>query len=163
MSKSVDHTYADMMVESLRKKKSILSKLYSNTEEQEELLKSDDMNVDRFTEITEEKGKRIDELNDLDSGFDNLYRKLEQELTVNRGAYHNEIEEMKSLINEITDLSTKIQVVEKRNYERFQNYMKGEREKLKVANASQQTAMSYAKNMSGSHKPGNSYFVNETK
>ncbi len=163
MSKSVDHTYADMMVESLRKKKSILFQLYSNTEEQEELLKSDDMDVDRFTEITEEKGKYIDEMNSLDSGFDNLYHKLEKELALNRGSYLDEIEQMKKLINEITDISTKIQVVEKRNYERFQNYMKGEREKLKAANASQQTAMSYAKNMSGSHKPGNSYFVNETK
>ncbi len=162
-SESNNHSYADMMVNSLIKKKETLLRLYEGTREQERLLKSDEMDVDRFSEITDEKGNDIEELNNLDAGFDNLYRKLEQELKQNKSQYLSEIEQMKSLITEVTDISSKIQVIEKNNYERFQLYMKNEREKLRKSNMSQQTAKNYAQNMLGSHKEGNSYFVNETK
>ena len=160
---SDDRTYVDMMVESLQKKKKVLTSLYELTREQETLLKDEEMDVDRFSEITEAKGQDIEELDSLDAGFDGLYRKLEQELTKNRGAYEAEITHMKALISDITTISSRIQALEKKNYEMFQIYMKNERMKLRRLNTSQKTAQNYAKNMSGSHRPENSYFVNETK
>lgn len=158
-----NQAYVSMMAESLRKKVRILEELYALTQQQESLLKSDGMDVDEFSDTTEKKGASIEELNQLDAGFDTLYRNLESEITGNRDAYADDIRQMKELISRITDLSTKIQVLEKKNYDQFQLYMKGEREKLKKANLSQQTAKTYAKNMAGAHKEGNSYFLNETK
>ena len=156
-------TYISMMADSLRRKKTVLTKLYEQTKEQESLLVDGAMDVDRFEELLEEKGSGIDELNRIDEGFDSLYKKLEQELLTNRGAYQKEIEEMKGLITEVTELGTQIQMMERRNHERFGQYISKEREKLRAANRSQQTAMNYVQNMADTHKPGNSYFVNEKK
>lgn len=155
--------YASMMVDSLQKKCVILVTLYDLTVNQEKLLKDSEMDADEFAIITEKKGSFIEELNSLDSGFDSLYKKLEIELTGNQSKYAAEISQMKELISRITDLSTRVQILEKKNYEKFQLYMKEERTRLKNANASQQTASTYARNMVGSHREGNSYFVNETK
>ena len=156
--------YVSMMTDSLQKKKDILTVLYEQTKEQETLLLADgQMDVDRFEELLEEKGKGIDELNSLDNGFDNLFKKLGQELTINRGAYEKEILHMKGLIGDITELSTGITVLEKRNHDRFAGYIADERKRFREASKSQQTAASYAQSMSGYHKPGTSYFVNEKK
>ena len=155
--------YVSMMTDSLQKKKDILTDLYEQTKEQESLLSDGKMDVDRFEALIEEKGRGIDELNSLDNGFDSLFKKLGQELTVNRGAYEKEIIRMKGLISDITELSSGITVLEKRNHDRFAAYISDERRKLRDANRIQQTAVTYAQNMSGYHKPGSSYFVNETK
>ncbi|MEE3466903.1 MAG: flagellar export chaperone FlgN [Eubacterium sp.] len=164
MSKTSENdTYISMMVKALQKKKTVLSSLYEQTKEQEQLLSEGQMDVDRFEDLLEEKGVGIGELNQIDAGFDSLYKKLEDELLVNQGLYQTEIGLMKELIQDITELGTQIQVLEKRNYERFQQYISGERGKLRAANRSQQTATTYASNMAGSHREGNSYFLNEVK
>ncbi len=56
-----------------------------------------------------------------------------------------------------------MQVLEKKNHERFKQYVSDERLRLREASKQQQTVQTYAQNMVGAHKPGNSYFVNETK
>ena len=81
----------------------------------------------------------------------------------NQSMYGSEIDQMKSLIKEITGLSNDIQIIEKRNHERFGRYVSEERQKIRSANMCSQTAMTYVQNMAGYHKPGDSYFVNETK
>ena len=163
MTESNNRVYIGMMRDSLKTKKEILIRLLDRTKEQEELLSSEDMDVERFEELLEEKGDGIDELNRMDEGFDSLFKKLEQELKANRSEYEDEIKEMKKLIGDITDLSTKIQMTEKRNNEKFQKFLTDERKKIREGNKSQQTAMTYLQNMGGYHKPGDSYFVNETK
>ncbi|MBQ6537887.1 MAG: flagellar export chaperone FlgN [Eubacterium sp.] len=155
--------YAGMMTDSLKKKKEILQKLLAHTEEQEALLSSEEMDVDRFEALLDEKGKGIDELNKIDDGFDNLFGKMEAEFKSDPGAYADDIKIMKKLIGDVTDLGTKIQVIEKKNNDRFKKYLTTERQKLRESNRSQQTAMTYLQNMNGYHKPGDSYFVNETK
>ena len=90
--------YVSMMTDSLQKKKDILTDLYEQTKEQENLLSDGKMDVDRFEALIEEKGRGIDELNSLDNGFDSLFKKLGQELTVNRGAYEKEIIRMKGMM-----------------------------------------------------------------
>lgn len=163
MSNSTNTTYISMMTDALKRKKSVLTILYEKTKEQEVLLKNEEMDVDGFEMLLEEKGTQIDELNKIDDGFDSLYRKLEKELMGHQELYREEIGVMKELITQVTEIGTKIQVLEKKNHERFQKYISGEREKVRAANKSHQTAMTYAQNMSGHHKPGDSYFVNETK
>ena len=164
MSSSTDNrTYISMMTDALKRKKTVLTTLYEQTKEQETLLTDDSMDVDRFEKLLDEKGEGIEELNKIDDGFDSLYKKLEQELMGNQDSYREEISIMKELITQVTDLGTKIQVLEKKNHDRFQQYITDEREKIRAANKSQQTAMTYARNMTDRHKPGDSYFVNEKK
>lgn len=162
--KNDNRIYIHMMEDSLKKKRNLLSILYDQTKEQEQLLVVDgDMDVDRFEKLLEEKGNGIEELNRIDDGFDSLYKKVESELLANGDEYQAEIEQMKELIREVTGLGTQIQALEKKNHERFGRYISSEREKLRAANKSQQTVQIYAQNMAGRHKPGNSYFVNEKK
>ena len=50
MKSSENQTYVSMMADSLQKKKGILSSIYDMTKEQADLLTSEDMDVDRFSE-----------------------------------------------------------------------------------------------------------------
>ena len=158
-----DGTYISMMTDSLRKKKEIMSEVYGITREQNEILREGDVDQDYFSELIAKKGKYIERLEELDRGFDKLYSKVEQVLLSDKDTYEPDIRIMKELIKEITDYSSSIQALEAKNNDLFKKYAIEERARLKKLNASQQTAMTYAQNMAGAHKPGNSYFVNETK
>ena len=160
---SVSSAYISMMEDSLKKKKSVLEKVYDLSSRQNDFLCAETLDSDAFSESIDQKGKKIEELERLDSGFDKLYSDFEKELIENRAQYQKEIESMKKLIGEITDLSIKIQVLEKKNDEKFKDYLSSEKQRIRKANISQQTAMGYVRNMAESHKPGDSYFINEAK
>lgn len=155
--------YVSMMVDSLKKKRDILVSVFGLTLDQEGLLKSKDMDADGFMTMVDSKGEYIDELGKLDDGFERLYNRFEAELISNRENYGNQIAQMKGLISDITDLSTRIQVMEKKNDERFRAYLSSEKAKIRMANNSRQTAMTYAQNMTDMHRPTDSYFINEKK
>ena len=76
--------YVSMMADSLKKKEEILEFLYDRTAEQEEILKSDDPDLDRFQQTIDEKGERIAQLDQLDQGYDTLFRLVEEELQEKR-------------------------------------------------------------------------------
>lgn len=158
-----EQAYVSMMVDSLQKKRDLLSDMLEQTKKQERLLLSDDVDADELEKTIAEKGTSLEQLDKLDNGFDALFKKLEKELLNDRVKYESEVRKMKELIKQITELGSGIQAMEKLNYERFQKYISGERTKIKKANMSQQTASTYARNMAGQHSLGNSYFVNETK
>ena len=70
--------YVNMMVDALKRKKQILLFLLEKTKQQESLLKDEEMNPDEFTKTIEEKGDRIDEINQMDEGFDTLFKNVER-------------------------------------------------------------------------------------
>lgn len=64
-----------MMVDVLKRKEKILQRILKQTKEQEVILKQEDVDYERFQSILDEKGKQIDELNEIDEGFDALFKK----------------------------------------------------------------------------------------
>ena len=154
--------YVSMMVDSLKKKRDVLTSLFGLTLDQEALLRASELDADSFMGLVDSKGEYIDELDKLDEGFDRLYKRFEHEIIVNRDAYGTEISRMKDLISDITDLGSKIQVMEKKNDERFKLYIKNEKSRLRSASQSQQTAMAYAQNMIDGRNASGSLFINET-
>ena len=96
-----EEVYVSMMVDTLERKKIILEKLLHQTREQETLLKDEEMDVETFQNIIDQKGEEIEKLNQMDEGFDTLFRHVEKEITANRMTYKKQILQMQNLINEV--------------------------------------------------------------
>ena len=99
---SQDRVYVGMMVDTLRRKKEILTFLYKKTKEQELFLKDDEIDPEKFQATIDEKGAKIEELNEIDEGFDALFKYVEREIKANRYAYQEEILLMQKLIGEVS-------------------------------------------------------------
>ena len=97
-----DSIYVGMMTDSLHRKKRVLKSIYELTCEQEKALKADELDYDKFQEIVDEKGKLIDELTQIDNGFDSLFKRMEAVIKANRDAYKSDILTMQDLIREIS-------------------------------------------------------------
>ena len=81
---SNNSVYVRMMVDVLKRKEKILQRILKQTKEQEVILKQEDVDYERFQSILDEKGKQIDELNEIDEGFDALFKKVEKEITAHK-------------------------------------------------------------------------------
>lgn len=149
----MENTYLTALKESLEKKIEVLEKIHIKDEEQLEIAKAPNFRYDDFDKNAEEKGVLIYKLNKLDDGFESLYEKVRDELTVNKSAYAEEIKTMQALITRITDLSTKIQAEEARNKAAVERAIKAEREKIKTQRSGIKAIQSYTKTMKGSKDP----------
>lgn len=155
--------YVNMMVDVLKRKERILFVLLEKTREQETLLKEEELNQERFHEILEEKGTLIDELNEMDEGFDALFQKVEKEVATHRERYRESIEEMQKRITTVSDLGVQIQALEARNSEHLKVYLSSQRKRIREFHVNSKTASSYYQNMANTHRTEQSYYFNETK
>lgn len=160
---SSNGVYVDMMVDTLRHKKEILVFLLEKTRKQEALLKDDELEIERFEAIIEEKGQKIEELNRLDEGFDSLFKFVEKEITQNRMAYKAKIQTMQKLIGEVSELGIQIQALEHQNSGHFKVYLANQRKTIRDFHLNSKTASSYYQNMANTHKPEQSYFFDRKK
>ena len=163
MSEPDSSVYIHMMKDSLVRKESILRILFELTEKQRDLLSQDELDVEQFSQLLEEKGERIDEINRLDDGFDGIFHKIEKVLMTDRQQYKSEIEQMKKLVSSITEYSARIQSLEKLNHDRFASYLNKQKRVVRQANLNQRTVSTYSQNMVGRSQSGSSYYFNETK
>ena len=140
--------YLQIMIDSLEKKKDILVKIISLNETQDEILSREELNQDAFENNMYEKGKCIDELGKLDEGFQSVFDRIKEELSNNKQSYSNEIESMKKLIKEVTELGARIEVQEARNKVKVEAMFRKQRQEHKEAKRSASMAKSYYQNMS---------------
>lgn len=155
--------YVNMMIDTLKRKESILATLYKQTREQERLLKCEELDVDEFNQLLEEKGSQIEELNVLDEGFDALFKMVEKEIVSNREAYKEDIQTMQKQITSVSELGVKIQALEHQNSNWLKAFLAEQRKSIKQFHLNNKSAADYYKNMANAHKPEQSYFFNETK
>lgn len=155
--------YVSMMADSLKKKEDILEFLYKKTEEQEIILRSEDPDLDQFQRTIDEKGIQIAQLDQLDQGFDALFRMVEKEIQANRENYKEDIIGMQGRIRRVSDLSMKIQVLERQNSERLKGFLSKKKSEIREARMNGRTASSYYQNMANAHKADQSYYLNEVK
>lgn len=140
--------YLQIMIDSLEKKKDILLKIISLNETQDEILSREELNQDAFENNMHEKGECIDELGKLDEGFQSVFDRIKEELSNNKQLYSNEIESMKKLIKEVTELGARIEVQEARNKVKVEAMFRKQRQEHKEAKRSASMAKSYYQNMS---------------
>lgn len=108
-------TYIEIMLQSLRKKEKVLDEIIRLDDLQKEQLTKQEKTVKEFEETVEAKSACIEQIEQLDSGFEKLYAQVAEELDRNREAYAEQIREMQKLIRSVTDKSMKIQAQEARN------------------------------------------------
>ena len=143
----MQNTYVDIMIQSLRKKVKVLEEIKKLNEKQKALLEDDKSDADEFDKTVEDKSARIDQLEQLDEGFDQLFARVKEDLTVNREVYTSKIKSMQDYIRQITDLSMEIQAQEARNKELMTRKFTSIRERAKVVRTSSRAANRYYKNM----------------
>ena len=142
-----DKEYIAILIQSLEKKRELLDKIIAKNKEQKYLFEDEGSDPDRLEENMREKSEFIDQLNELDEGFQQIYDRVKMTLQGNKDSYKEEIRTMQGLITEITEKSTTVQAQEQRNRalaeKRFANVKKG----IRKARTSNQAASRYYKSM----------------
>jgi hypothetical protein len=154
--------YIQLLVDTLRKKTEVLNLLMNFTQQQENIISSDTFQENQFLQIISLKEEQIQILSKLDIGFEQLYESVKDELTISKERYGSEIEVLKDLITKITDLSVKLQVLEKRNKSKLDVLFARKRKEIKNSRISNQTATNYYKTMANQHE-AQSFFYDKKK
>ncbi len=143
----MEEKYVQILVESLQKKTHILDQIIEKSQKQYEIFKSEPVDLDTFEKCTMQKSDLIQKLNDLDEGFEILYKRVKEVLNKNKSQYANEIIQMQKLITIITDQSVRIQGMERKNRDIIEQYFSHARKKLRTSKKITAAASSYYKNM----------------
>lgn len=101
----MEQTYIDIMIQSLEKKERVLDRIIELDNVQKNQLEDPELKPDDFDEVVEEKAKLIEQLDQLDSGFEKLFERMKEELEGNKEAHREEIRIMQQHIKSITDKS----------------------------------------------------------
>ena len=139
--------YIPIMIQSLKKKNHILDSIMQLNQRQREELENPALDPDDFDKTVEEKAALIGELDTLDTGFEELFERVREELNANKAAYKDEIAEMQSYIMKLTEKSADIQVQEARNKELMQQKFSAVRKQVKEVRKSQKVVNQYYRNM----------------
>lgn len=142
-----EQTYIEIMQQSLKKKIEILDKIISLDEQQKEQLENPTSTVDEFDKTVEAKAKLIEQLDQLDSGFEKLYARVKEELAVHKEDHAASIRNMQDCIRQITDKSVEIQAQEARNKELMTKKFSSMRQKAKNVRKNSKIANQYYRNM----------------
>lgn len=143
----MEQNYVDIMIQSLRKKIKVLEEIRNVNVTQQELLEDDKAHVEDFDKTVEDKSVLLEQLQQLDSGFDKLFERVRDELNNNREVYRDKIKIMQKLIRKITDLSMELQTQEARNKDLMTQKFVSVRQKAKVVRTNSKAASQYYKNM----------------
>ena len=117
---------------------------------QQEIFQADNVDLERFDEYVEEKGRLIEQLTALDNGFEKLYANVAEELKGNREQYAKHIKTLQWLVTEVTDTSVAIQAQEARNKKQVEAFFVKERKKLHMNRKTSKAAINYYKTMNKS-------------
>lgn len=155
--------YIALLEDTLKRKKEILLFLLDKTKQQQKALAGDKMDSEVFEAVLKEKKEKIDELTEIDEGFDSIYKRISDEIKEHKEKYKDAIVRMQALIKEIMDLSMKIQTLEHKNSERFKLHLAKEKSRIRDVKMSSKMATSYYQNMANQHRAEDSYFFNQKK
>ena len=107
--------YVKMLEDSLVKKAELLKQLQGLNLEQRKILEDYETTPEELDENINKKSNIIERLDKMDEGFQSVYDKIKNDLSVNKEAYADEIKHMQELITQITDLSADVQAKELQN------------------------------------------------
>lgn len=138
--------YVDILVESLEKKKDLLSSLQKENEIQSELLSQEKFDDEAFDAAMDRKAEYIKELQLMDMGFEAIYVRVKDTFKTKKMEYAAEIKRMQQLITEVTELSVSIQASEKRNDAAMQSRFRMERARIGQNRTSVKAVTGYYQN-----------------
>lgn len=143
----MEQTYIAIMIQSLEKKEHVLDKIIELDTVQKNQLEDPNLTPDDFDDVVEQKSKLIEQLDNLDSGFEKLFERVKEELEGNKEAYKEEIRIMQDHIRKITDKSVKIQSQEARNKALMTNKFNGIKKQARQVRKGANVASKYYQSM----------------
>ena len=144
---TANNSYIEILKQSLTKKIELLDTIMALNVLQKDMLE----------ENLNHKADLVEQLSKLDDGFSQIYDRVRADLTENRGAYSEDIAQMKRDITAIMDKSTAIQSQEKRNQVLMQQKFTSVKKQIKEVKKSRQAVNSYYRNMMKMGTPGSTF------
>lgn len=145
--KEMKNTYISILIQSLEKKLHILDEIIAKNRVQRDGLEDPNLDPDDFDKTVEDKAALIEQLEGLDTGFEEVFERVKKELETNREAYREEIKKMQELIRKITDKSMLIRRQEAENKRLMEQKFAAVRRQVKEVRQSQKVVNQYYKNM----------------
>lgn len=146
----MSQTYLAIMLQSLKKKEQVLDEIIRLNDLQKKQLTDQTTPVDDFDKTVEDKSACIDQLDQLDSGFEKLYAQVQEELQANKEQYADTIRELQKRIRSVTDKSIMIQAQEARNKDLMMQKFTTVRKHAKDVRANSKAITGYYKTMTHS-------------
>ena len=128
-------TYLAIMLQSLKKKEKVL----------DEIIRLNDLQKDQLT--VEDKAACIQQLEQLDSGFEKLYAEVAAELEADKEKYADLIRQLQDRIRIVTDKSVMIQAQEARNKDFMMQKFTTVKQQAKGVRANSKAITGYYKTM----------------
>ena len=147
----MEQTYIDIMIQSLEKKERVLDRIIELDNVQKNQLEDPELKPDDFDEVVEEKAKLIEQLDQLDSGFEKLFERMKEELEGNKEAHKEEIRIMQQHIKSITDKSVQIQSQEAPNKDLMTAKFTSVKKQAREVRKGQNVVNKYYKNMTNTN------------
>lgn len=139
--------YLNILKESLEKKLQIMARIQEYSRSQQEIFRDGEADLEKFDQYVDKKGKLIDELMQLDAGFETLYQDVSEQLQGNRQEYAEEIKHLQELVARVTDESVAIQAQEARNKSLVQEYFRKQREGIAQNRKNSRAVLDYYNNV----------------
>ena len=146
----MSETYLAIMLQSLKKKEQVLDEIIRLNDLQKKQLTDQATPVDDFDKTVEDKSACIDQLDQLESGFEKLYAQVQEELQANKEQYADTIRELQKRIRSVTDKSIMIQAQEARNTDLMMQKFTTVRKHAKDVRANSKAITGYYKTMTHS-------------
>lgn len=146
----MSETYLAIMLQSLKKKEQVLDEIIRLNDLQKKQLTDQATQVDDFDKTVEDKSACIDQLDQLDSGFEKLYAQVQEELQANKEQYADTIKALQKCIRSVTDKSIMIQAQEARNKDLMMQKFTTVRKHAKDVRANSKAITGYYKTMTHS-------------
>lgn len=146
----MSETYLAIMLQSLKKKEQVLDEIIRLNDLQKKQLTDQATPVDDFDKTVEDKSACIDQLDQLDSGFEKLYAQVQEELQANKEQYADTIKALQKRIRSVTDKSIMIQAQEARNKDLMMQKFTTVRKHAKDVRANSKAITGYYKTMTHS-------------
>ena len=143
----MSETYLAIMLQSLKKKEQVLDEIIRLNDLQKKQLTDQATPVDDFDKTVEDKSACIDQLDQLDSGFEKLYAQVQEELQANKEQYADTIKALQKCIRSVTDKSIMIQAQEARNKDLMMQKFTTVRKHAKDVRANSKAITGYYKTM----------------
>lgn len=154
--------YLKILEESLSKKITILQALLEVCNRQSELAEAEGFDLDAFEVTMDQKEMLLQQLEELDEGFESVFEEIQTEVKTHKDAYKDSIQSLQQLIRKCTDLGVEIQATEERNKAKLMVKFADQQREIREVKTSSKVATTYYKSMSGKQSE-DSYFMDQKK
>lgn len=139
--------YLEVLIQSLKKKLMILNQLAVLNQDQRDILQDENADPDAFDINVRDKDRLIQQIVELDAGFDEVYAHIKSLMERDHSAYEEQLSQMRELIRLIMAKDASIRAQEQRNYTLAQQKFASVKSKVREVKASQKMVNSYYQNM----------------